>query len=178
MSPPLGLLASASVTLEAKFEATFPKGSSAVTTSPNPLPAVTLPGGAVVTTSWLAVAAVTVMAPVVAELKPVPDALSVAPAPALLSVRPAKVATPALALTVEVPPSVAPLGFVANASVTLEAKLAATFPKGSSAVTTSPKPLPAVTLPGGAVVSTSWLAVAALTVMVLVVAELSPEPDA
>ena len=87
-------------------------------------------GGAVVSTSWLAAAAVTVIAPVVAALSPVPVALSVVPAPALSSVSPANVATPALALTAKVPPRVAPLGLFASASVTLDAKFGVDVPEG------------------------------------------------
>ena len=66
--PPLGLL---TVTLPLKEVSTVPKLSSAVTTGPKPLPAVTLLGGWLVTTNCVATpGGVTSMALVVAEISP------------------------------------------------------------------------------------------------------------
>ena len=97
--------------------------------------------------------------------------------PGWSSVRPEKVATPLWAVTVSVPPRVAPPGLFKRATVTLPPKLGSTLPNGSSAETTSPNPLPTVTLPGGCVVTTSWVAAAAVTSKALVVAPARPLPE-
>ncbi len=69
--------------------------------------------------------------------------------PALFRVKPEKVATPLLAVMVSVPPRVLPPGLLASATFTLPLKVRSTLPLASSAETTKPKPLPAVTLPSG-----------------------------
>ena len=55
--------------------------------------------------------------------------------PARLTLKFANVATPLAAATVVVPPSAPPLAFAASATVTLPAKLVATLPSVSKAVT-------------------------------------------
>ena len=116
----MGLFARARVTLPAKVGSTFPKPSSALTTRPKPLPAVTLAGGWVVTTSCVAVAAVTVMAPVVAALRPAAGRLQRGAGPGLVQ-RQAGEGRHAGAgrRRSSVPPRVAPLGLFARARVTL-----------------------------------------------------------
>src|SRR5262249_57585298 len=76
---------------------------------------------------------------------------------ALVSVRPEKVATPPDAVTVSVPPSVAPPGLLASATVTAPLKEVIRLPELSSASTVRPKPLPAVTLAGGCCATTKLL---------------------
>ncbi len=71
------------------------------------------------------------------------------------SVKPEKVATPLLAVTESVPPSVAPLGLLASATVTVPSKDESRLPELSSAWTVRPKGVPAVTLVGGCWVTTN-----------------------
>ena len=71
-----------------------------------------------------------------------------------MSVSPEKVATPPDAVTVSVPPSVAPPGLLASATVTVPLKEVIRLPELSSAWTVRPKGLPAVTLAGGCCVTT------------------------
>ncbi len=73
-------------------------------------------------------------------------------------VRPSKTATPSLAVTVSVPPSVAPVGLLASAMVTVPLKDGSTWPAGSSAATTTPNWSPAMTWAGGCAVTAIWLA--------------------
>ncbi len=86
--------------------------------------------------------------------------------PVLLRVKAEKVVTPLRAFTMSVPPRMPLTGLLASATVTLPVKVRSTLPKGSSALTTKPKPLPAVTLLGGCVVTTNCVAVAAATLKV------------
>ena len=75
-----------------------------------PLPALTLLGGCVVTTSCVATPfAVTLKAFVVALVRPFAVVCSVAPLPVLLIVKPVKTATPLTAVAVRVPPRTAPV---------------------------------------------------------------------
>ena len=84
---------------------------------------------------------------------------------------------PPLAVTLSTPPSVAPPALVARASVSEPLKVVTMFPNLSSATTTRPNALPALTLPGGCVVTTNCVAGAAATVKGLVSAPLSPLPE-
>src|SRR5262249_34954352 len=155
--------ASARETLPLKLGSRFPNPSSADTTSPNPTPAVTLPGGPVVTTNCVAGAAATVKEVDVAGPRSLLDAWRMTHVPALSRVRPAHVATPAPAVDVVTPPSVAAAGFAAGATVTLPANVGSTLPKRSCADTTRPNPLPAITRAGGWITTTSRRAGAAAT---------------
>ena len=74
---PAGLFASATVTLPANPEMTFPTASSALTIRPKSVPAVTVDGGSEVTTSCVAEAGVTSLAFVTAAVSPGPLAWSV-----------------------------------------------------------------------------------------------------
>ena len=171
-----GLLASATVSLPVKPVATFPSASPTVTVKPNPLPAATVEAGCVVMSSCVAVPGVTEMALLVADASVPLVAASVYPLPTLLSVKPEKLATPLVALTVSVPPSVLLPGLLASATVSLPVKPVATFPSASSAVTVKPNPLPAVTVAGGWVVMSSCVAVPGVTEMALLVADVSVPP--
>src|SRR5262249_36330480 len=124
---------------------------------PNPAPAVTELGGWVVTTHWGA-AALTLRGLVGAAERPLPGALQGYPAPTRLSGKSLKVVAPAEAVLVSVPPGLAPPGLAPSATVTLLLKLVAVFPKVSWAVTVSPKAAPAVTVAGGWVEMTHWVA--------------------
>ena len=73
----------------------------------------------------------------------------------MFSVSPEKVATPLDAVTVSVPPRVAPPGLLASATVTVPLKEEMGLPELSSASTVRPNGLPAVTLAGGCCVTTS-----------------------
>ena len=68
-SPPPGLLDKAIVTLPLKVVTRLPEASATEIVSPKPVPATTLAGGCAVTSSWVAVG-VTLVGPVVAEVKP------------------------------------------------------------------------------------------------------------
>ena len=72
----------------------------------------------------------------------------------MVSVSPEKVATPPDAVTESVPPSVAPPGLLASATVTVPLKDESRLPELSSAWTVRPKGVPAVTLAGGCWVTT------------------------
>jgi hypothetical protein len=99
----------------------------------------------------MAAPGVTEIAMLVAEAS-VPLATEIVyPLPALLMLRPEKTATPLEADTVNLPPSVPP----GSATVTLPVKLGTTSWFASSAMTVNPKLLPATTVPGGSVVTTS-----------------------
>ena len=67
----------------------------------------------------------------------------------MVSVSPENVATPWLAVTVSVPPSVAPAGSFASATVTVPSKDDSRLPELSSASTVRPKGVPAARLAGG-----------------------------
>ena len=71
------------------------------------------------------------------------------------SVKDENLATPSTAVMVSVPPKLVPEGPL---SVTLPSMFLSTVPELSLAVTVRPKPLPAATLPGGGVVTTSCVA--------------------
>ncbi len=86
------------------------------------------------------------------------------PLPTLLSVRPGKLATPLVAETVSVPPSVLLPGLLASATVSLPVKPVATLPSASSAVTVKPNPLPVVMVVGGWPVISNCVAAAGVTV--------------
>ena len=73
----------------------------------------------------------------------------------LVSDRPENVATPFDAVAVSVPPRVAPPGLFASATVTVPSKDVIRLPELSSASTVRPKRLPAATLAGGCLVTTS-----------------------
>src|SRR5262249_55644596 len=96
----------------------------------------------------------TVMALVVALSTPLAETWSVQPEAALVRVRSEKVATPWLAVTVSMPPSVAPPGLLASDTVTVPLKEESRLPELSSASTVRPKELPAATLAGGCWVTT------------------------
>ena len=106
------------VTLPVKPVTALPCASRAVTTAANGAPAVSVAGGSVVKTSCVATPPVMLNAVLVALVRPDALTTNVYPVPVRLSVRLLKVATPATAATVSVPPRVAPLGFVPRASVT------------------------------------------------------------
>ena len=72
----------------------------------------------------------------------------------MVRVSPENVATPLDAVTDSVPPSVAPPGLFASATVTVPLKEAIGLPELSSAWTVTPKGLPAVMLVGGGWVTT------------------------
>ena len=62
-----------------------------------------------------------------------------------------------MAVAVSVPPRVAPPGLISSPTVTVPSNELSTLPDLSSAVTVKPKPVPAVMLPGGWVVTATWL---------------------
>src|SRR5207248_6492472 len=120
--------------------------------------------------------AVTVIGPLVAAVRPLLLACSVYPLPTALIVSPANVATPLTALTVNVPPSVAPPGLLASDSVTGPLKLLLRLPKASWASTVSPNPPPLVTTPGGPDVIESCETGKPMTLKTSVVVSMSPSP--
>ena len=128
VAPP-GLVARARVTLPVKVGSTFPKAILGRDDQAEAAAGGDAAGGWVVTTSWVAAAAVTVMAPVVAALRPPPDAWSVSPVAGLVERQAGERRHAGAGVDGEVPPSVAPLGLVASARVTLPVKLGSTFPK-------------------------------------------------
>ena len=93
--------------------------------------------------------------------------------PTLFSVKPEKVATPLEAVAVRVPPSAAPEGLFARATVTEPSNDAAVSPAASSTVTTRPKAVPTETLPGW-VVTASFVAAELVTLKDVVVEEVKP----
>ena len=117
----------------------------------NPTPAPTLLGGAAVTISREAAAGVTVKAAVVAAVKLPLVAVSVNPVPADATPN-EKVATPSTALMTTLPPP-------DRVSVTFPSYELSRPPSAPSASTTTVNRLPAVTLLGGWVVTTRWLAI-------------------
>ena len=100
----------------------------------------------------------------VAEERPLAAATSVYPVPVLLTVRPLNVATPAIAATVAVPPSVAPDAFAPSATVTFVVAVVTMFPAASSIATDTGALIvpPVVTV--GCAVNTRRAAVPAVTV--------------
>ena len=92
----------------------------------------------------------------------------------MLIVRLVKLATPWLAVTVSVPPSVAPVGLLANATLTLPEAVVTTFPYASSIEACMLKGLLTLTVLGGCCVITSCVAAAGVTVMAFVTP--SPRP--
>ena len=114
------------------------------------------------------------MALEVAPLKPLLETAIVYPDPTWSRVNPAKVATPLFAVTESVPPSVAPSGLFASATVTTPLNEDARSPALSSAWTIKPKEAPAMMLAGGCWVITSSWAGTGITAMALDVAPLSP----
>jgi len=91
----------------------------------------------------------------------------------------AKLATPATAATVAVPPSVPPPGFVPSATVTVPVNPLAVFPWASRAVTSTAG---AITAPAVAVVGwtvkASWVGGPELIVKATLVSPASPIDDA
>lgn len=85
----------------------------------------------------------------VAEVRPLLDAISVYPLPDLLTERPLKVATPCVAFTVATPSKVPPPGLAPMATVAGPAKLKPRLPPTSSACTTGcvPRGVPAAAHP-------------------------------
>ena len=75
------------------------------------------------------------MALLTADVSPLRGKLQRVTVPGMFSVSPLKLATPATALTVSVPPERALPGLVARATVSLPLKPVARFPSASSAVT-------------------------------------------
>src|SRR5262249_23667754 len=102
-----------------KLVSTLPKESSADTVRPKPTPAVTLAGGSVVTTSFMAGAAVTAIDVVVAWGRLPLVALSVSPGAAVSSKRPVKAAAPERTGRRPGPPSGAPAEPLARARAML-----------------------------------------------------------
>src|SRR5262245_57055782 len=117
--PPLGLTAIATVTPAVNPVAVLPSESRAVTTTGGliAMPAVVALGW-VVNASSIAGAAVMLNAALVAPVSVPLAAVSVYPVPVLRMRRLVKLASPALALAVSVPVSVAPVGLLPSAAVT------------------------------------------------------------
>src|SRR4051812_35110491 len=114
---------------------------------------------------------------VVAAIRPLLAACKVEPVPTAPTLTPANVATPATALTVTVPESVALPGLAESDRVTGPVKLVSTAPLAVSAVNARPKPVPAATLPGGRVVGTSCVAAPETTLIAPEVETPSPPPE-
>ena len=171
-----GFAPSATVTVPVNPVAVFPCASCAVTWTAGVIaaPAVVLLG-CTLNTSWLAVPAVMLKPPLVADVTPVAAALSVKPVPTLLMLRFANVATPFTAATLVVPESVPPPGFGLSATVTVPVNPVAVFPCASCAVTCTAGVIavPAVVLLGWTL-NTSWLTVPDVTLNAALVAGLSP----
>src|SRR5262249_45794190 len=117
---------------------------------------------------------VTLMGLLVAEGSPPLETRRVYPEPVLLIVRLLKLATPWLAITDSVPPSVAPVGLLANATLTVPEAVVTAFPYASSIEAFRANALLTLTVAGGCCVITSCVAAAGVTVMALVVALSTP----
>ena len=154
---PPGLLERAMVTAPPNDEAIRPEASSAVTVRLKGDPAATLDGGCAVTTSWVAMGAVTFTAEVVAAVSPPPLAWIVYPLPTWFRVSPEKVAIPLTAVAVSVPPSDAPPEPPDRVRATVPLKEEAMLPEPSSADTVRPNGAPATTAPGGWALTTNWV---------------------
>ena len=135
VAPP-GFAPSASATTPVKDEAVLPFASRAVTTIDGaiPAPAVVL-DGCVVKTRVAGAPALTVNGALVAPVSPLLPATSVMPVPGALTERSANRATPFTAVTVAVPPSVAPAGLLPSAMVMAPVNALAGLPKLSCAST-------------------------------------------
>src|SRR5690348_16983915 len=160
--PPPGLAPIATVTLPVKPVTRFPSGSSALTWTAgvSVAPAVVVAGGCTVKASCVARPGTIVKPVLVAPERPDDAAVNVYPVPVLLMLSVLNVATPATAVTVVVPASAPPDGFVPIATVTLPVNAVTRLPSPSSALTCTAgvivAPAPFVV---GCTVNTSWLAV-------------------
>jgi len=134
---PLGFVPRVSVTGSVLFDTVFPKASSIATATPGAIGWARSAklGGWPVKPSFAAPAGVMVNVALVAVVSEPEEATSVYPLPALSIDRPGKLATPFTVLTVFVPESVPPLGFVAIATVTPYVGLGTALPKASSIAT-------------------------------------------
>src|SRR5205085_10725156 len=111
-------------------------------------PAVTLGGGSVVTTNWLAAAASTVNTFVVAAVRPGVVACNARPVATEFRIKFEKNATPAVATMLTTPAGPPPPESM-SATVTVPANVGSIFPNSSTADTPTPYPTPAMTVGGG-----------------------------
>ncbi len=142
------------------------------------LPAV-VAAGCTVNTNCVAPAGVMLNPALAAAAVPVAEAPSVYPAPALSMLKPGKPATPATAARDTVPDNVPPPGLLPMAMVTVPVNVVTVLPRLSCAVTCTAgvMAVPA-TVFAGWTVNTSRVAAAGVTANPVLVADVTPDPEA
>ncbi len=147
--PPAGFVPMATETGSVKVGTMFPPASRAATATMNGEPGL-VAGGCTVKVSAAGAPMVMLNAALVAAPRAPEVARIVIPVPSPASARSLKVATPATAARVSVPPSTAPEGLLSRAIVTFPVKPVTSFPSASRArtVTAGASTAPEVVLTG------------------------------